>query len=129
MARQRLEEQQRGEDAPTSTTNMTGFRIMWRGSSLRNESTTAPRTIGRSNSGRALARELIGRHLAEEHEVLDDRPQREARDVGQCAHDHDGPDQQSDKQGRVRSHGPRARRHCFFAASDPATARAGTATQ
>ena len=40
---------------PTSTTNMTGLRTCRRGSSLRNESTSAPRTIVGSNSERALA--------------------------------------------------------------------------
>ncbi len=40
---------------PTSTTNITGFRIMWRGSSLRSESTIARCTIGASKSGRDWA--------------------------------------------------------------------------
>jgi hypothetical protein len=38
--------------APTSTTNITGLRICTRGSSLRNESTTAEPTIERSSSER-----------------------------------------------------------------------------
>src|SRR5207302_147092 len=37
---------------PTSTTNMTGFLIWWRGSSLRKLDATAWRTIAGSNSGR-----------------------------------------------------------------------------
>ena len=41
---------------PISTTNMTGFRIMRRGSSLPNASRVARRTIGPSNSGRAVTR-------------------------------------------------------------------------
>ncbi len=41
--------------APTSTTNMTGFFIMVRGLSLRNESPMARFTMGGSNSGRARA--------------------------------------------------------------------------
>ena len=39
---------------PTNTVNITGLRSWRRGSSLRNESTTARRTIGGSNSGRAF---------------------------------------------------------------------------
>ena len=39
--------------APTSTTNMTGFFIMSRGFSLKNESPMARLTIGGSNKGRA----------------------------------------------------------------------------
>ena len=39
--------------APTSTTNITGFFIMVRGFSLRNESAMARLTMGGSNSGRA----------------------------------------------------------------------------
>ena len=39
---------------PTSTTNMTGFRTMWRGSSFANASRIARRTIGGSKSGRLL---------------------------------------------------------------------------
>ncbi len=41
---------------PTSTQNMTGLRIMWRGSSLRSDSPMARRTMARSNSGLAAAR-------------------------------------------------------------------------
>ncbi len=40
---------------PTSTTNITGFRTMWRGSSLTTASRSARRTIGPSNSARARA--------------------------------------------------------------------------
>ena len=39
---------------PTSTTNITGFRTMCRGSSFRNESRIARRTIGGSNRGRLV---------------------------------------------------------------------------
>src|SRR5208283_4190420 len=42
-------------NAPTSTTNMTGFFIISRGFSLTNESPMARFTIGGSNSGRARA--------------------------------------------------------------------------
>ena len=41
---------------PTSTTNITGFRTMCRGSSLTNASRIARRTIGRSNSGSCWSR-------------------------------------------------------------------------
>jgi hypothetical protein len=40
---------------PTSTTNITGFRTWWRGSSFRNDATMAPRTISGSKRGRAFA--------------------------------------------------------------------------
>ncbi len=40
---------------PISTTNITGFRTMWRGSSLTTASRSARRTIGGSNSGRLVA--------------------------------------------------------------------------
>ena len=68
---------------PISTTNMTGFRTMWRGASLMNESRIARRTIGGSKSGRAVAamervalEELPGLH----EQVLDDRAERERRE-------------------------------------------------
>ena len=46
---------------PTSTTNMTGFRTWWRGSSFVNASLIARRTIGPSNNGRALACRAVRR--------------------------------------------------------------------
>ena len=44
---------------PTNTVNITGLRTWRRGSSLRNESTSARRTIGGSNSGRAFVVAVI----------------------------------------------------------------------
>ena len=52
------EEQMVVSTLPTSTTNMTGFRAIWRGSSLTNVSTTARRTMAGSNSDVARARVL-----------------------------------------------------------------------
>jgi hypothetical protein len=46
---------------PTSTTNITGFLIIRRGSSFLKESTTAEETMARSKSGRAVA--LMGQFL------------------------------------------------------------------
>src|SRR5262245_11187138 len=99
---------------PTSTTNMTGLRTCMRGSSLRNESTSAPRTVVGSNSERALAcvdmREGV---LASggQHQLLDDRSQRERRDEGERPNDDDDADQHRDEERRVRRERPGARRH------------------
>src|SRR5262249_27939180 len=98
---------------PTSTTNMTGLRTCTRGSSLRSESTSAPRTIVGSNSDRALACVDMRGVLVSggQHQVLDDRSKRERRDEGERAHDDDDADEHGDEQRRVGGQRARARRH------------------
>src|SRR5262245_4061670 len=102
---------------PTRTTNMTGFRTWRRGSSLRMEETSAPRTISASKSDRALACVGIGCLPASggEHEVLDDRPQREGGDEGERTHDDDDADEHRDEERRVRRQRAGARRHDLLA--------------
>ncbi len=99
-------EHERRVRVPISTTNITGFRTMWRGSSLTNASRIARRTIGGSNSGRLRAgalpddawrlggrkvgmsswsEQLPGAH----QQVLDDRAERERREEGERADDQD----------------------------------------
>src|SRR5262245_19848183 len=75
---------------PTRTTNMTGLRSWTRGSSLRSDSMTAPRTIAGSKSGRALADAdmRVPSRSGGEQQVLDDRAERQRRDEGQSADDH-----------------------------------------
>src|SRR5262245_15972069 len=59
-----------------------------------------------------LAREALARgHL----QVLDDRAEREGREVGQRADDHDRPDQQADPEAAGRREGAEARRHAVLA--------------
>src|SRR6476660_3731701 len=84
---------------PTSTTNMTGFRTMWAGASLTNESRIARRTMGGSNSGR-LVRAILEEPPALHEQVFHDRTERPGREEGQRAHDQDHADQQNDEQRR-----------------------------
>src|SRR6266542_1557849 len=92
---------------PTYTTNMTGFRTWRRTVSLRKESITACRRIGRSNSERpCCALVMASLASAGDHvQMLDDRTQGERRHVGQRSHeDHDSYEQDHEK-GRVRGQG------------------------
>src|SRR5262245_5545933 len=100
---------------PISTTNMTGLRSWTRGSSLRNESMIAPRTMAGSKSGRALACVDIDVPSGGEHQVLDDRPQRERRDERERADDDHHADQQRDEERRVGGECSRARRDDLLA--------------
>src|SRR5271168_974274 len=89
--------------APTSTTNMTGFLIMVRGSSLRQESTIARRRILESRSemawccrcsGMGASESLSGKHL----QVLEDGTKAERGEEGERADDEDGGNEKSGEQ-------------------------------
>src|SRR5215468_9055240 len=118
--------------APTSTTNITGFFATWRGFSLRNDSFVARLTISGSNRGRVrtpfemssvasvFALSLgscggavtvaISKHLSVQHlKMLNDRPKRKSREVGQRADDDDGSDKKNDEQRTMSRQ--RAARH------------------
>src|SRR5208282_1678336 len=89
--------------APTSTTNMTGFFTIFRGSSLTNESRTARRRMPGSVS--ALARECdvllmkSSENLPRVHQqMLENRSQAQRREKRERAHDQDGGDQQRGEQ-------------------------------
>src|SRR5580700_3476022 len=95
----------------TSTTNITGFLIIRRGSSLVNDSIDARETISRFQSAGALRSLMLetpnleqfsGRH----QQLLDDRSERDRAEEGQRANDHDYADQQEherDTVGRERA--------------------------
>src|SRR5437660_2649345 len=83
---------------------MTGFRSWRRGVSLRNESTIACRTIVGSKSARAFsvpAMSFVTSLRSDKVEMLDDRAERQGRDVRQRADQDDHTDQQPDEQRRV----------------------------
>src|SRR5215813_11275904 len=108
--------------APTSTTNMTGFFARTRGFSFTNDCLIARFKISGSNRARVrtpfemswvlsafgvaalgscggAVTVAISKHLSIQHlEMLDDRPQRQSREISQCTNDHDGSDQQNHKQ-------------------------------
>src|SRR5271163_4030930 len=76
--------------APTSTTKMTGFFARVTGFNLTRQSLSARRRISGSKSGRADVSFLevgdigLGEELAGVHEeVLNDRAERQSREVGQ----------------------------------------------
>src|ERR1700675_2914742 len=95
-----------------SSTNITGFLISVRGSSLTKAEPTAGTTIFGSNSadtGMLLRRDkvsievapdLIGRKQSAgvDREALHDRAERERREEGEAADDHDHADDQADEQ-------------------------------
>src|SRR5579875_733065 len=94
---------------PTSTTNMTGLRTWCRGSSFQTARRMARRTIAASRSGRALRWLADMRASVDEHEVLDQRTERQRRQEGERPHDEHDADQQRDEERGVR--GQRARPH------------------
>src|SRR5579875_1924331 len=89
---------------PTSTTNMTGLRTWCRGSSFQ-----TARRMAASRSGRALRWLADMRASVDEHEVLDQRTERQRRQEGERPHDEHDADQQRDEKRGVR--GQRARPH------------------
>src|SRR6266850_3787939 len=92
---------------------MTGFRTWRRGVSLRKESMIARMTIAGSKSARAFsvpAMSFVTSLRSDQVEMLDDRAERQRRDVRQRADQDDHADQQPDEQRRVGRQRPGARR-------------------
>src|SRR5215510_7100149 len=104
--------------ATTSTTNMTGFLISVRGSSLAKAEPTAGHTIFGSNSADtgvrlrvvAISSDMdvtpkLVRHCEQgaglHREMLDDRPERERGKVDEAANDEDHADEEADEQRAV----------------------------
>src|SRR5450759_3340998 len=83
---------------PTITTNITGLRSWWRGSSLRTASRTARFTIGGANSGRRRVPwecvVILEQPPRTHPQVLDDRAERQGRKEGEGTDDQDYADQQ-----------------------------------
>src|ERR1035441_4102984 len=118
--------------APTSTTNMTGFFIMWRGLSFTSASVMARLTMGGSRSGRerdpflgmidatssdgdtVITGILAPKPPLMHQEMFHDRTQRESREKRQCAHDQHYPHQQDDEHGTVGREGTGRDRHQFL---------------
>src|SRR5262245_4589880 len=100
---------------PTSTTNMTGFFAIRRGSSFHTLSFAAARRIGPSQAetARTFLSPMASVHLSGlRDEVLDDRAQAERREERERADDHDHADEQHREEravGRQRAQ-PRRRR-------------------
>src|ERR1039458_7477593 len=104
---------------PTSTTNITGLPIMWRGSSFRKESTIARRTILPCQTAFdfdfSLAMLEASERLACCHQqVLKDWSQAERREKGQCADDQDHADQKHGEQRCSHRKRPQRLRNIFF---------------
>src|ERR1035438_6510094 len=118
--------------APTSTTNMTGFFIMWRGLSLTSASVMARLTMGGSRRGRerdplrgtidatssdgdTVITDILAPQPPLVHqEMFHDRAQRESREKRQCAHNQHYPHQQHDEHGTVGGEGAGRDRHQFL---------------
>src|ERR1017187_8218483 len=118
--------------APTSTTNMTGFFIMWRGLSFTSASVTARLTMGGSRIGRerepflgtidATSSEgdtvsigiLAPKPPLMHQEMFHDRTQRERREKRQRAHDHHHTHQQDDEHRTVGGESAGRDRHQFL---------------
>src|SRR5664280_594827 len=118
--------------APTSTTNITGFFIMWRGLSFTSASVIARLTMGGSKSGRerdpflgmidAMSSDgdtVITGILAPKpplmhQEMFHDRAQRERREKRQCANNQHDPHQQRDEPRAVGGEGAGRDRHQFL---------------
>src|SRR5262245_38027662 len=93
---------------PIRTTNITGLRICSRGSSLTKESRTAVRSmacvtsgarrtgVGSRTSRRAAVR--VRSFMAVELHVLDDRPEGERRNEGECTDQQHRADEQGDEE-------------------------------
>src|SRR5581483_6407349 len=115
--------------ATTSTTNITGFFIIRRGSSFRNEDAIAGITIFGSSivatgvrfCSFAVSMEVTPKQFSSverargHREMLDNGSKRQRREEGQAAHDQDHADDEADEQaagGRERAH---RRRNRFLA--------------
>ena len=102
--------------ATTSTTNITGFLIISRGSSLTNAEPIAGTTIFGSSIAETGTRfcsfmvsmdvtpKMIAQNTvpALHREVLDDRPERQRREEGEAADDQDDADHEADEQAAGR---------------------------
>src|SRR5580704_12982570 len=111
-----------------SSTNITGFFISVRGLSLTNAEPIAGRTVFGSSSadtGMLLRRVevsidatpgLIRREKCTgvDRELLDDRAERERREEGEAADDHDHADNQAYEQAAAGREGARRCRHQFL---------------
>src|SRR3984885_4918795 len=86
---------------PMYTTNMTGLRTCTAGESLRNESAIAGPMSSESNNLRVLRTMPRPSANRVELQMLDHRPERERRNVGQRAHQHHGADQHRHEQRPV----------------------------
>src|ERR1700687_516406 len=97
----------------TSTTNITGFLIINRGSSLRNDSIAARDTISRFQSAGAFRSLIVATSALEEfpgrhQELFDDRSERDGAEKSQRADDQDYADQQEHKRDAVSRERPGA---------------------
>src|SRR5262245_4815327 len=97
---------------PISTTNMTGLRAMWRGSSLTTLSSAAGRTMAGSNSERRVAVDNVA---PLETELLDDGAEREDGEVGEPDDDDHDAGEQAGEQRRVGREGAGGRRDPLLA--------------
>ena len=111
--------------ATTSTTNITGFFIMRRGSSLAKAEPIAGKTILGSVSAvtgirlrkRDVSIEMTPKYVRLEQltchhcEVLDDWSKREGREEGETANDEDDADHKADEQAAMGGEGPSRDRH------------------
>src|ERR1019366_7877592 len=118
--------------APTSTTNMTGFFIMWRGLSFTSASVMARLTMGGSRIGRerdplrgtidatssdgdTVSNGILAPQPPLMHqEMFHDRAQRESREKRQRAHDHHYPHEQHDEHRTVGGEGAGRDGHQFL---------------
>ena len=95
---------------PTSTTNMTGLRIIERGFSFKSASRNARRYISPVKPRGFFSAEVsavIPHSLVDHHEMLNDRPEGERRQEIESSHDQHYGDEPEDEKGRVR-------RECSF---------------
>src|SRR5713226_2236262 len=98
----------------TSTTNITGFLIIKRGSSLRNDSIAARETISRFQSAGAFRSLIVVTSALEEfpgghQELFDDRSERDGTEKSQRTDDQDHADQQEHERDAVSRESPGAR--------------------
>src|SRR3954466_7126306 len=120
-------------NAPTSTTNMTGFFIMWRGLSFTSESVRARLTMGGSKSGRArdpflgmieatssdtgdavVTGILAPKPPLMHQEMFHNRTQRERREKRERTYDDDDTHQKDDEHRAVGGEGAGGHRHEFL---------------
>src|SRR5260370_35188043 len=117
----------------TSTTNITGFLIIRRGSSFVNDSIAARETISRFQSAGAFRSVIIvtshgcleefpGHH----QELFDNRSERDGAEKGQRADDQNYADQQKHKRDAVSREGPGAGRGGFFGGARAGNPAGGT---
>src|ERR1700721_270865 len=108
---------------PTSTTNITGFLTIQRGSSLRTESSRACVTIcvfqrfvlcAMSVCLASSVRNRLEKLSRLEHQVLQDRSKAQRREKGKGAQNQDHADQQRSEQARVHREGPRRGRDALL---------------